>query len=419
MSTANTAYSQMAALFKEVYGEKVVDLTPANVKLTKMLNFSKAEALGSQFVQAVELSNEHGITFAASGEDPTLEQPTGTKSEPAKVDGAQIFARARVKYEDLAKASKGGAKAFAAATATVVRRLVKSAGKALEISILHGRRGRGTIDTGGISGSGTSRDIVISEYSWAAGIWAGAKGKKLDAYAANYTGSAINTNAAIVVSAVNMETRTISVTGNGTDLSALSAGMHFFQRTGSPTTEMAGIDAIVRNTGSLFGVDAAQYELWKGHTVANVGRITMNAVLDGVRRAVELGLEEETICIVSPKAFQVLNDEVAALRVYDSSYSTKEGKNGVEEIRYHGQSGACTIIPHLYQKNGMAHIIAPSEWKRIGAMDLGFMNYSGEQAQMLWDVPDSGNKEMRCYFNGAVFSEAPAHAVVLDNLTYS
>ena len=418
MATTNST-TTMVGNFKQIYGETVIDLTPASYRVQKMMNFKYAEALGDKFNQPVDLTQEHGITYAAAGTEPTLEQPTAGQSQNAQVDGAQIYARSRVNYEAMDKASAAGPKAFQAATAMVVRRLTKAAGKSLEISLLHGRRGRGTIDTGGVSGSGTTRTWVLSDASWAAGIWAGSENLRLDAFAANYSGSLVNSNAAVIITAVNMDTRTLSVSGNATDLTAIVAGMHLFQRTGSPTSEMAGIDAIIRNTGTLFNISASSYELWKGNVVSSVGAISMNVVLDGVRRAVELGLEDDTVCVVSPKAFQVLNNDVAALRKYDSSYKTKEGENGVEEIMYYGQSGLTTIVPHLFQKNGQAHILAPKEWRRIGAKDLGFITRHGSNEKLILEVADSPASEMRCSFNGAAFCEAPAHAVVLDGITYS
>lgn len=416
MATTNST-TTMVGNFKQIYGEQVIDLVPYAYWCTRNLDFKYAEALGDKFNQPLDLASEHGVTYAAAGIEPTLEQPTAGQSQNAQVDGAQIYARSRVNYEAMDKASAAGTKAFMQATALVVRRLTRAAGKALEISLLHGRRGRG--DIASVSGSGTTRDWVITDASWAAGIWAGAKNMRLDVYAANYSGSAVNSNAAVVITAVNMDTKTISVSGNATDLTAITAGMHLFQRTASPTSEMAGVDFIIRNTGTLFNIDASQYELFKGNVVSGVGAISMSSVLDGVRRAAELGLEEDTVCICSPKAFQVLNNDVAALRRFDSSYKVTEGENGVERIVYYGQTGTTTIVPHLFQKDGQAHIISPKEWRRIGAKDLGFITRHGTTEKLILEVPDSPAAEMRCSFNGAAFCEAPAHAVVLDGITYT
>ena len=417
MATTNTP-TTMAGLFKQVYGDDVINLLPDSTKLTKAISFKHAESLGDKFNQPVEVAAEHGITYAAAGEDPTLEAPTAGESKNAQVEGAQIFARARMTYEVLAKASAAGAKAFQTATANVVRRVVKAAGKRLEASVLHGRRGWGAISSVGAVDA-THRTWVITDATWAAGLWAGSKGMKLDVFAANYTGSKINSNAAVEITAVNIGTKTLSVSGNATDLTNILAGMHLFPRTASPTTEMAGIDAIVRNTGSLFGLDASVYEVWAGHVLTSTGAITMEKLLDGVRRCVEMGLEDEAVAIVSPKAFQKLNSDLSALREFDSSWKKTDGENGVEEISYYGQNGRLKVMPHLYQKDGQIHIIAPKEWRRIGAKDLGFITPSGPDERLLFDVADSGSKELRCYFNGAVFCEAPAHAAVLDGITYA
>ena len=418
MATENST-ATLLGNFKQIYGERILDLIPSVTRLTRKLDFQYAEALGDQFNQPVDLSSEHGVTYAAANtENITLLDPTAGQMQNALVNGSQVYARSRVNYEAMVKASAAGTKAFAKATTHVVKRLTNAAGKRLEAMMLHGRRGWGTL--GSVSGTSTTRAWVLSEASWAAGLWAGSKNMTLDVFAANYGGTKVNSNAKVVIVSVDVDARTLNVSGNGTDLTAIEAGMHIFPETASPTTECAGIDAIIRNAGALFNINAADYELWKGHVVGSVGRPTMAAFLGGVRRAVEMGLIEDTTAIVSPKCFEVLNDDVAALRKYDSSYSTKEGVNGVEEIRYHGQSGTLTIMPHLFQKDGQAHIVAFSEWKRIGATDLTFINRGANgEDKLILELPNSPSAEMRCMFHGAVFCEAPARAVALTGITYT
>jgi hypothetical protein len=418
MATENST-ATLAGNFKQIYGDNILDLIPTLTRITKMLDFQYAEALGDQFNQPVDLSQEHGVTYAAANtENIVLLDPTAGQMANALVNGSQIYARSRVNYEAMVKANAAGQKAFAKATAHIVKRLTNAAGKRLEAMMLHGRRGWGSLSS--VSGSSTTRAWVLTEASWAAGLWAGAKNMTLDVFAADYTGSKVNSNAKVVVVSVDIDNRTLNVSGNATDLTAITAGMHLFPETASPSTECAGIDAIIRNTGTLFNISASDYELWKGHVVSSVGRPTMAGFLGGVRRAVELGLVEDVTAIVSPKCFEVLNDDVAALRRQDSSYSTKEGVNGVEEIKYHGQSGVLTIMPHLFQKDGQAHIIAPSEWRRIGATDLTFISRGANgEDKLVLELPNSPAAEMRCMFHGAVFCEAPARSVVLTGISYT
>jgi hypothetical protein len=408
----------MVGNFKEIYGERIIDLAPNTLKLSKRLSFQYATALGNKYHQPVDLAMEHGVTYAAANaQNITLLSPIAGEMQDAQVEGAQLFARSRVDYESMYRANVAGKKAFAEATQLVVRRLTKAASKRLEIMTLHGRRGIGTLAT--VSGSGTTRTWTFTDASWAAGIWGGGKNMTLDVWASDYSGSKVNTNLAVTVTGVNIDSKQITVSGNATDLTAIVAGMQVFPETGGPANEFAGVDAIVRNTGTLFNIPAS-YELWKGNVVSSVGRPTMQVFLDGVRRAVELGLESDMLAVVSPKCFEILNDDVAALRKYDSSYSVSEGENGVENIKYHGQSGTLEIMPHLFQKDGQAHLLAPEEWKRIGATDLTFITRgaNGEE-KLILELPNSPSSEMRCYFNGAVFCQAPARSVVLDGITYT
>lgn len=418
MATENSM-STLVGNFKEIYGESIIDLSPSTLKLSKRLSFQYATALGNKYHQPVDLAMEHGVTYAAANASSvTLLDPNAGEMQDAQVEGAQVFARSRVDYEAMYRANAAGKKAFAEATQHVVRRLTRAASKRLELLTLHGRRGLGTISS--VSGSSTTRAWVITDASWAAGIWGGSKNMTLDVFAANYSGSKVNSNAKVTITSVDLANKTINVSGNATDLTNIVAGMQIFPETSSPTNDFAGIDAIIRNTGSLFNISASTYELWKGNVVTSVGRPTMQGFLDGVRLAVEMGLESDMLAVVSPKCFEVLNSDVAALRRYDSSYSTTEGKNGVESIKYHGQSGTLEIMPHLFQKDGQAHLIAPEEWKRIGATDLTFITRgaNGEE-KLILELPNSPSSEMRCYFNGATFCEAPARAVVLDGITYT
>lgn len=422
MATINDQV-ELYPLFKEVFGESVIDKFPNVTKVTRMMPYAYAESLGRKLVCPVQVAEEHGITYAAgatAGGSITLLQPTAGELQRAEVDGAQMYARGRIDYASIYRASKDGAKAFENALTHVVDMLTKACGKRLEGSVMHGQQGYGAIES--VAGAGTTRTWVITEATWSAGWWAGAKNMTLDVFAAALTGSKINSNAKVTITAVARSTRTLSVSGNATDLTAIVAGMHLFPETASPTTEFAGIGKIISNTGTLFAIDAATYDIWKGNTTTVSGPPTMDAILDGVRLAAEMGLVSDVVAIVSPRAFQRLNNDLAALRRFDSSYSTKESESGTEEIIYHGQTGLVRIMPHLYQKDGQIYVIAPKEWKRVGATgDFGFITrgQNGAEGRLIYELPDNPASEMRAGFLGAIFCEAPAHQVVLTGITYS
>ena len=68
-STANTL-DTLNGLFKEIYADQIQELIPDGVKLLNRVPFAKRDSqLGNFQHQPVVLGLEHGVTFAASGED--------------------------------------------------------------------------------------------------------------------------------------------------------------------------------------------------------------------------------------------------------------------------------------------------------------------------------------------------------------
>jgi hypothetical protein len=423
MATVNTT-ATMSGFFKEVYAQQVIDLTAPILKVTNKIPFTEATMVGNKYHQPVDVTLEHGITAAAANSGAvSLLSPIASEMQDAQIEGAQIFGRAQVDYEAIFRATQAGKQAFGNATKHVVKRLATSVAKRLEISMLHGQRGVGAVTA--TSGSSTSRTYTVSDASFAAGIWAGSVNATLDFFAAALTGTKLNTNAAVVVASVNINNKTISVTGNATDLTAIDSEIssngsaNVFWESFSPTTEMAGLDKILRNTGTLFNINAATYEVWSGNLYSSsTGTISMGKLLEALATPVAFGAEGDYLAVVSPKAFEVLNTDLAALRMLDSSYG-KKGQNGFGSITYYFQNGTLEILSHPLQKDGLCHIFNPSEAKRIGATDLTFITRRGSEDALILELSGSAGAEMRCYVNQALFIEAPRRTSVLAGITYA
>lgn len=422
MATVNTT-SAMMGFFKEVYAQQVIDLTAPILKVTNKIPFTEATMVGNKYHQPVDVALEHGVTAAAANSGAvSLLSPVASVLQDAQVEGAQIFGRAQVDYEAIFRATQAGKQAFGNATKHVVKRLATSVAKRLEISMLHGQRGIGAVTA--TSGSAGSRTYTVSDESWSAGIWAGSVNATLDFWNAAL-GSKLNTLAAVVVASVNINNKTISVTGNATDLSAIDSEIsgngsaNVFWESFSPTTEMAGLDKILRNTGTLFNINAATYEVWSGNLYSSsTGTISMGKLLEALATPVAFGAEGDYVAVVSPKAFEVLNTDLAALRMLDSSYG-KKGQNGFGSITYYFQNGTLEILSHPLQKDGLCHIFNPSEAKRIGATDLTFITRRGSEDALILELSGSAGAEMRCYVNQALFIEAPRRTSVLAGITYA
>lgn len=421
MATTNDQ-TQLVGNFKDVWGSNVPELFKFISPLANRIAFETANEVGGKFHQPVDLQQEHGFTYAATNSTPTLLASVAGLMGDAQVEGSQIFGRSRVSYEAIMKSSSTK-KAVKEATKHVVRRLGLSGTKRLEIDMLHGRIGIGVIS--GITGTSTSRTLTISDGSWSAGIWAGMENCTLDAYrtASTYADTKINSNAPIVLASVDIANKKLSVTGNATDLTSLdsyaaSTGFLFFE-TSSVAKSMAGIDCIVRNTGTLFNLSASTYALWGGNTYStSTGTPSLAKFLEALSMAQSFGLQGmKATAIVAPKCFNVLNADEAALVRHDVTRT--KGENGFQSLQYNGPTGPLEILSHAFQKDGMAHIIVEEELHRIGASDLDFVQRGANGEKLILEVADSPAAEMRIQSHQAIYCEAPRHMVLLDGITYT
>lgn len=419
MATTNTV-GQLTGIFKETYGDSVIDLAKYMARISDRVGFEQAVAIGSKYHQPVRVSMEHGFTYSAAGTSATtsavsLLNPVAGQIADAQVAGAQIIGRHQVDYEAIARSMNGDKSAFISATKEVVRGASAAAVKRLEISMLHGQRGLGIISS--VSGSSTTRAWVITDATWSPGIWAALEGATLDVLEPSDYTTKINTNAAVTVVSVDVANKTVNVSGNATDLGNIAAADILFFETASASTEMAGLDKILRNTGTLFNISASTYALWGGNVYSNTGPLSFGKLVEAVGLTASYGASAPACAMVSPRAFEVLNSDQAALRQYDASYSSN-AKTGFRGIKFSCQVGDIEIVSNPFQKDGNAHIFVPSETKRIGATDLTFIRRHGDSEALILENSNTAGAEMRCYSHQAIFVEAPRHTVVMDGITY-
>ena len=427
MAIMNTQ-STLVGLFKEVYAGKIVEAWGFMAKLANRIDFvPKALQPGNFYHQPVDLQFEHGITAAAAGITPGIAGapflPVGTgMMQDAQVAGAQLLGRSSVSYEAIARSSNDKA-AFKGATQAVVRRLSQAVVKRLEIQLIHGRQGIGTVSAN--PANGASRAVVITDASWSQGIWAGMIGATLDLYNAGGTKVSTGSTAggdAITVSVVDTTTKTITLaTPNASDQTLNLANLNIFFETASPTSEMAGLDFISSlspASATLFNINPATYDLWCSNQVTGVGALSFSKLVGALAGPAAYGLSGRAVAVVSPRAFEVLNTDQAALRQYDDSYTPTEGKTGTKNLVFLAQTGELEIMPHPFQKDGLVHIFVPDEAARVGASDVSFITRQGSEDKLILESATSAGSEMRCYSNQALFVAQPRHLVRLSGITY-
>lgn len=426
--------SSLIGLFKRTYGDNVIELYKNENPLIDMIGFESK--IGEQFDQPVDLTFENAFTQAVNTVLPSGSayggyiEPIAGVTDRALVTPFAIHGRAAASYTSISEAASKGEKAFASATAHLVKRLGRSHAKRLEIQLLHGRRGLCEIES--VSGSGTTRSVVITAASAAEGLWAGLgkpvsssqAGARLDIYNAARTKNATQTTVIDVVS-YTPSTRTLVVNGQDVagGLQILAAGQFlYFESAGvsggaANTAEMPGFKFWANNTGSLFNIDASQQPLWAGNTQGSVGTPSLAKLIDALTAPSSYGLMNAlTVAVMAPRALNVIISDQAALRRYGASEKT--GKNGFSYLEFNAQTGTLRLQPHAYQHDGAIDIFCPDSVKRIGAVDMTFIQQTGGEDRLILQSATSPGAEMRTLGNQTLFCEMPRHVVAMSGITY-
>ena len=399
-------------LAKEVFGDAgVPDLIPGMTKLQQLVKFSKADQLGLKFAQTVRLAYPNGFTHAkgdgTAGAFSFNDSIGGTQAR-AELTGSQILLRDQMAYEDAAKLT-GSKQAFKEGTKYFFEGLQGSMRKRMEVELFYGSQGLSTIAS--VSGSSTTRTWTLTTAQWAAGMWAGNEGMQMDVYNGS---TKINTNAVVTLTSVDSVARTISVSGNATDLTNIIAGYTIYY-VGAYGNEMTGLHGVLNNTGTLFNIDASTYALWKSTQYAPTsGALSFGKIKRAIALAVDKGLDEDLVILMNPKAWDDVNSDIAALRRTDKS-EVKSVDVGHEEICFYSQNGKSLLVPSIYVKEGYAYGVVPQHWKRIGAADITF-NTPGFGGEMFIHLQTKAGVESRVYSHQAIICMQPAKQFVISNI---
>lgn len=403
------------ALYKDVYADSMDSLLPDFSKLLKSIPFREAKKTGRDYVQPVKLTNEQGFTYGQGVQ--TLSDAIDADNEEARIRGNSLTLRTVFGYDAAANMSsdKGS---FISATKYRFKAMMESATARIEAQLLYG--GTGLAQTSGTANaSATSTVATIKAAEWAPGIWAGSEGAEVDFYS---SGVIVNSNAALTISEVDHDAKSVTVTGNSTDISAIDASsggadLDIYFR-GSFGNEMLGLKSIVSNSGVLYGIDGSNYSLWKGNVFAVGGAdLTLKKILQGNAKAAAKGLMEDSCVYVSSTTFANLANDQASLRRY--SGEVKKAVDGFSYIEFYAPSGVIEIVPHPMVKEGEAISYPKDKCERIGSTDITFNTPGGEGGEMFKHLNDQTGYECRLYSEQAVFLPHPAKGVLYTGIVNS
>lgn len=399
--TANTL-DNLNGLYKKVYDGKLENLIPDGVKLLNAIKFVRKEKRpGADYNQSVILGMEHGVSFAEPDEGAfALNPPISGTIKQATIKGYQMVLRSAMAFDTMFAADSAGERAFEESTKYIFQAMMDSMSKKLEIRLFYGQSGLASIS------APVGNVLPIAAGEWAPGIWGGAENMRIEIYS-----SADVLRGDCKVVSVDFDNKTITV-------DALPAGVvstDIIFEYGSKGKEMAGLHKIITNTGSLFGISAAQYSLWKGNSHAVSGIMTFNKLAKGLAKPVAKGLQSDVTVYVNPASWANLMTEQAGTRRFDVSYKSGSAQNGFESLEFYSQNGKMSIVASIFVKEGFAYAINHDQFLRVGSTDLTFKNpLSNEDFFHL--LENNAGVGIRCYTNQALFCNKIGHQLVFTGV---
>lgn len=408
--------TQANGWFKTSYADKIKDLTPEHLYYCKEAKPLEAERQpGGNYVVPITLTSEQGITKASSAAGAfALNPPVSLSTAQSSIVGSQFLLRSALDYETIMRSKNRNS--FIAATKGVVKNMIKSAYFYKEVDIMWGRSGIGTIAS--IAGN----DIVITTAQWAAGLWRGSENRVLR----------IETSAGVLrgtcsVTSYDLTTRTVTV--DAAPAGTAATDVIFYQADGATGTNcMIGLNsAISATTGDLWGINRSTYALWRSAGTFSAGSapLSFNTIMRAVNRAENNGLGEEINdidCVVNTNSWRDLGNDLAALRVMDSSFKTEQATNGSEKIVFYCPAGRIHVFSHKFMKEGYAFIHPQaSKWLELVGSNpkptfaLPGMTKAGEE-EYLRPMENNAGVETRLYWNCAVFTTMINESILINNI---
>ncbi len=402
--------------YKTNYGQKNTKL-PSVAKIQKAIPFSKRAKTGKAYEEPVLLRSSHGLTIKGGTSRGTVyayNSASSPQMDDVSVSGCEITLRDQIAVGAVA-AAMGGNTSYGPIVDEIVGQLTESHRAYLEIFMLYGQTSIGQVLTTTLNGS--NYDLVITKASWAPGIFARGEKMRVDVYAS--VGGTQRSNAAtMIIEAIDFATRTVQVSGDAGDLGDIQIGDVICVRESSGSTGvMTGIDKVTSNTGSLHGIDAATYSIWKGnvHTVVNVP-LTMGILHAATVGAVDRGLEGKFEWFVPTRSWQGLADNESALRVY-AEKNGKEYKTGARKLTFVGANGdEMSITAHSCVKSGEAFGLRPTDWVRGGESDLVDTLEGAPDDQFFQPVPGYSAFEILNFSSQFLFCRKPSMQVKITGL---
>lgn len=375
------------------------DTLPNFAVLQRDFPFDSAKRVGRKFIYPVVLRGPQGFTYARTGTASktayTLNDPITAETQEVELEGSEMTLQ-----EDIAigmlKAAQNPDASFAPIVPKTLQLMREASQFRLELELLYGRYsyGIGAVESVADVSASDICTVVISKATWAGGIWARMENANVDVYDDDGDPKR-NTSGTVTVAAVEPATRTLTLTGTEAELDTIAAGDFLVPRGWAGATYVAagtsancfhGLAATLGHiSGSLHGVDASTYSMWKGNRAsAGSAKATLKKLLDVDGYAAARGATEDMNSYLNNFVWNDIANDAMLLRQLGPE-SRRDVELGTDRITFIANGRKLSLVPHPMVMAGHVLSCTPSAFKRVGESDL----------VSLWDASDMMHLESK------------------------
>lgn len=409
-----TGVSNLNGWYKRKYGSKQKPL-PLFAILQRLIPFQKKAKTGETYNEPIIVQRSHGVTMQKTnkGEAYTLNAARSMVVKNAQIAGAEIIVRENIAYGALAASDPEGT-SFGNIADEVVIGIEETGRFYAETNFLYGRTSIGTIETI-TADTSTTKVLTISVKSWAPGLWVNAENALIDIMSAP-GGTKRNALADVVVTSLSdVDARKILVTGNATDVAAFVVGDVIVWKQADAEV-CNGMDSIITNNTTLFGIDASVYSAWRGNTLnAGGAPCTTGLCHQAMTKCGVRGGMGDMTFMMSPLVLEDMLDDTASLRRY-SDEQKKELVTGATSIKFMGVTGTISYESHPMVKCGEAFGIKPEEWTRGGESDLVSKLPGADNDNFFHEIQDTSAYQVRNFQSQFLLNNRPSGSVKITNI---
>jgi hypothetical protein len=412
-----SAYSNIQSLFKRRYGPYVNPI-PSDNTIAQYMSFVPQNLRpGEDFRFPVQLTLEHGVTHNVDETAFTISSVIDSTTGIANLDGSTVLIAGNIPYDVISKAMNGDS-AYFPAMDYKIKALTQSAELYRELNLMYGGGTDSTLlaELGTVSASvsgadlGTPQVVNLTRATWSPGVWNTMVNGIVDIYQSD---GSTERATGVTVTAIDPTQNRITLTKSGSS-TTVATGDVLVAR-GSKAKQCVGVKGILQNTGSLFGISAATYPLWRS-LIHSAGSTTLSiaTIQQMGAKLANNGLTSGGKLFVSAATFADLVAELQADDRYNNPGADAK-QTGHYNLLVKTSAGPVDVAVHKFQQQGFAYFLAKGIGKRVGSTDNTF-SLPGTNKWFYVELESSAGCQVRVFSNQAPILTVPYHCAIVNNI---